>query len=264
MVYNSINYHKEYDPTMTHEFDTFTDDVEIPEHDRGIARNDPGPSTTEIERLQRRELALRATDAISEVLEVDVTMRALGRLADTSEAPDVRLAAVRALRCVESIGREDSAVIALFGEKGIYHYVEGVIQYGASEKYFLALAEAHELDAEAVTSLYELREQVAQYTNGRKPGFKTMHTALQRLGITPRAAAADPDAAVTAMYEAGYFIDHVGNSEYSRIFDQPIFAPHLGEDAGRLVEDDADGTFTRGIIEGFRAYFDRHPEEVED
>ena len=239
-------------------------EVEIPVEDRGIPASDKGPTSAEIALIERRELAVRATDAISEVLEVDVTIPALIMLADQSETQPVRLAAVRALRCVEAIARDDSAVVAAVGEHGIYHYVEGVIQYGASEKNYLALMEAHQLDAVGVTALYDLREQVATYTNGRKPGFRAMHEALLSIGISSVDAANDPETAVRALDEAGYFIDHVGTTQWSRIFDQPIFAPNLTAESARIVEDDIDGTMTRGILEGIKSHFSRHPEEIED
>ena len=247
------------------ELDDF-DSVDIPEHDRGIPKNDPGPTSAELELVARRELALEAKDAVADVLGKNVTITSL-QLLTKSETPAVRLGAVRALRAVAAVAREGSAVVAAVGTKGIYHYVEGVVTYGASENCYLSLVSAYGMDAEGVTALYEIREQVAGYCNGRKPGFRTLHNALTRLGINPHEAAADPDGAVAAMEAAGYFIDHIGNSERSRIFDHPVFAPGLSENQSRVVDDDIDGSVTRGILEGFRDYFNRlhdMPEELED
>lgn len=252
---------------MTQEYDNPLDEqVEIPLQDRGIPASDPGPTAAQLALLQRRELAITATDAVSEVFEVDVTIPVLQLAARKEEKTQVRLAAVRALRCIEAIAREDSAVMLTIGEGGIYDYVEGVIQYGASEKCYLDLVRAHQLDAAGVTALYEIREQIAAYCDGRKPGFRVMHEALLSVGYTAAQAAQNPEGAVQALDEAGYFIDHVGNSRYSRIFPYPIFSPDLAASSARVVEadEDIDGSLTKGILEGFRNYFNRPLEETED
>ncbi len=228
----------------------------IPNNDPGIRRNDPGPTSKEIELLQRRELAIVATDAVAEVLEVDVTPSMLLVLASATEKSDVRLAAVRALRCIESIAKEDSAVIAAIGEKGIYHYVEGVIEYGASEPYWLALLDTYQVDAEGATALYDLREQISLYTNGRKPGFRAIHDALATIGQTVGDAVRDPEGAVLAMYEAGLFVQYAGK----RTFDQPIFSPKIAGAEDTIVDDDPDGSVTRGIVERIKSFHDETDE----
>lgn len=53
----------------------------------------------------------------------------------------------------------------------MYHYVEGVIEYGASEKKFLELMDELELSAEEVTGLYAVRKLVADASDGNTPSF---------------------------------------------------------------------------------------------
>lgn len=234
-------------------------DVEaLPNSDPGTSRNDSGPTAKELELLERRELALMATDSIAEVFGVDVTPAMLLTLASSDEKTDTRLAAVRALRCIEAIGRKDSDVVATFGEKGIYHYVEGVIQYGASEKYFLALSDTYAFDAEQVTGLYDLREQIATYTDGSRPGFRTIHLALESIGMTVRNAVRDTEAAVAALDEAGCFVAWKGR----RTFDQPILSVKLGATEA-VVDDDPDRTVSKGILEAIRGAAYDPDEEIE-
>lgn len=210
---------------------------------------------------QRRELALQATGAISEVLEVDVTVGALIRLADAEEATGVRLAAKRALRCVVAIAEENSPVVELCqnDETGVYHFAEGVILYGADRNRYLQLAGEYELNAEQTTALYALREQIAEESDGSKPGFAAMVRALASVGITPSEAASDTDAALAALDDAGHFVSYLGK----RVFDRPIFAPHHSPDSLRLVEDDDDGSVTKGIIWSIHDHLSRPPEEAE-
>lgn len=184
---------------------------------------EPTLSSQELAVLARRDLAQRTTDAISEVLDVDVTVPMLLALADKSEDDSVRLPALRALRCIESIAREDNPIVRRIGEAGIYHYAEGVIEFGASERKYMALLDTFGLDAEAVTGLYALRDAIAAETDGRNIGFDTILSALSTLGIGPHDAAADIEEAVRALGDAGFFIDHAG----SKTFNQPIFSPNL-------------------------------------
>lgn len=177
---------------------------------------------SDIELVARRELAVRAVGTIAEVLGVDVSVPNLLVLAD-DENPTVRLAAKRALRCVEAFGRPDSEVVRKIGEAGMYDYVEGVMTYGASERRFLSLMGDHNLLPEEVTGLYAVRERVAEEINGDRPGFPTLLEALASIGIGPRQAASDPEEAVAALEVAGFFVDHLGR----RSFDRPIFAPEL-------------------------------------
>lgn len=188
------------------------------EHDPIMEEPVPG---TDVELLARRDLAIRATEAIAEVLEVDVTVGALVRLSRAPEATEVRLAAKRALRCIESVAREDSAVVRAVGEKHIYHYVEGVIRYGASEPTYLGLMRIDRLSAAETTGLYALRQVIADEADGRLPGFPAIHRALQVIGMSPRAAVVDTDETVAALSEAGCFVDHVGGTTFNR----PIFFP---------------------------------------
>lgn len=235
----------------------------VPNSDRGISSRDKGPSSAELAILQRRELALTATDSVAEVLGVDVTIPMLQVLADEKEKTPTRLAAVRALRCIESIAREDSKVMAQIPEKDIYHFVEGAITYGASESCFLGLVTSLAIPAEKTTGLYAVREMVSEYADG-KPGFRTMLAALQTIGISPSDAANDPEGAVRALEEAEYFVGYVGLSERGgRIFNHPIFAPHLKGADVRIIEDDPDGSISKGSLEAQKAFFSQTPEEDE-
>lgn len=219
------------------------------------------PVSAELELATRRELAIQTTDAISEVLEVDVTLRSLENLATTTQVGDPnRLVAVRALRCVEAIARPNSVVVREIGQTSIYHYVEGVIQYGASERNFLFLMNKYGLSAEQVTCLYELREEIAEFSDGSRPGFPTMERAFASLGMSMQQAALDIESAVTTLDNAGYFINNKGK----RTFDETIFAPKLAEGTGRLLPDDPDGSLTAGILDAQRTYLNRTADEIDD
>jgi hypothetical protein len=219
------------------------------------------PAGAELELLQRRELAVRATDAISEVLEADVSLRSLIALASQERKSDERLTARRAVRCVEAIARPNSTIVRAVGEKSLYHYVEGVIEYGASDSMYLSLMDEHEMDPEEVTSLYALRELIGEYNDqGRRPGFKALEGTLATLGISFKDAAGDPQGTLDKLDEAGYFVAFKGQSLTSKI----IFSPKLAGSQDRLVLDDADGSITKGILEGQKAQMSRPFEEVDD
>jgi len=221
----------------------------------------PTLSPAELQLASRRELARRTTDAISEVLEVDVTVPMLLALAADSEDESVRLPAKRALRCVEAISRENSTLLRAIGETGLYDYVEGVIEYGASERKYVALLEGLQLDAQSVTGLYALREAIREETDGGNLGFDVILNALEEVGIGPREAAEDVEGSVRVLSEAGYFMDHLGTRTYSR----PIFAPHLAGvvELGRNV-DSFDTSYGSLPDPNFRLPFaDESPEESE-
>lgn len=188
---------------------------------------DEQPVGTDIEIIARRELAIRAVDAIAEVLEVDVSVHNLLILAANDQPTPVRLAAKRALRCVEAIGRQGSPLIKAIGEVGIYDYVEGVVEFGASETTYLDLVSAFRLTAAEATGLYALRRLVAEHSDGHEEGFPTLIRALASVGISPSQAGRDPEEAVAVLDEAGFFIDHAGGVT----FDRPIFWPR---GAGRV------------------------------
>ncbi len=224
-----------------------------------VPADEPG---TELDIIVRRDLALRATDVIADVLEVDVSVDMLLALAEDDEPSQVRLAAKRALRCVAAIACADSAVITAVGEVDLYHYVEGVIEYGADDRRYLSLMENYDLTAEEATGLYALREQIAEESNGGKPGFDTLKDILVSVGFSMHEAAADTDAALAALHDAGYF----RNTKSGYIYDRPIFAPGQSEEAYRLIEDDDDGAMTRGILAAIRTSLNRaslFPEETE-
>ena len=232
----------------------------IPEFDRGISSRDNGPTSAELEVIQRQELAVVAVNHVADVLKVDVSIPMLVQLADRKEAGPVRLAAVRALRCIQSVAKKDSAVVAKIGEENLYHYVEAVIEYGASEAKFLELVDTGELSPMGVTGSYDLREQIAEYTDGRKPGFRTFFAALGSIGISPAMAASDPEYAAQALDENGFFTNGIGNITFART----RFTPGYADATAPIHPDDTDGTFSRSVREGFRSWFARHPEEIED
>lgn len=217
------------------------------------------PISNELELVARRELAIRTTDAISEVLDRDITVRGLERMATNRLNRRERLTGVRALRCLEAIARHDSEVVKAVGETGIYHFVEGVIQYGADEKKYLSLVDKEGLSAEQVTGLYAVRELIAGYTEGR-PTFPAIEKALATLGMSLADAADDPEHTVERLDEAGYFIDNKGK----RIFDRPIMAPNLADRSARVLEDDPDGTLSQAILDAQRADISRPLDEIED
>jgi hypothetical protein len=183
-----------------------------------------GPLSQDLDVVAQRELAVRTVEMIRDVLEVDVSVDALKQLAADEEPGVVRLAAKRALRAVVEIGRDESEVVRRVGEASLYHYVEGVIDFGASERTYLGLMELYALTAEEATALYALRTGVAEQCydeENRKPGFPALIKALETVGMSPAEAAADTDAALAAMQEAGFFVDHGPRTTY----DRPKFWP---------------------------------------
>lgn len=185
----------------------------------------PTPTAGELELVRRRELAIQATDAIAEVLDEQITVPELMRQADAPEATAGRLRARRALRCVYDIGVEDSPVVAAVGEVNLYHYVEGVLQYGSNRDTYLGLMDAFSLTAEQATGLYALRELIADETDGNRIGFPTLQRALKEIGLTMQQAANDPDGTITAFTDAGFFVNYNG----ARIYDRPVFSVELSE-----------------------------------
>jgi hypothetical protein len=220
------------------------------------------PISAELERLtHRRELAIRAIGAVAEVLEVDVTVPMLQRIAEAEdEDPTVHITAVRALRCIEGISKEDSVVIKTIGEVGIYDYVEGVIEYGADQNLYLKLMDTHGLSAREVTGLYSLRELIAEHSAGAKHGFDYLFTVLETAGISIPEAANDPYDALAQLDERGFFVDHIGGLS----FDTPRLMPSQADGSPRLLPDDYDGTVSAAILEHQRDVFGRPKEEQED
>lgn len=218
------------------------------------------PPINEIELAARRDLAIKATYAISEVVGFDVTIPTLAEAAESPDPSMARVIARRALRCITEIASDDSRVLKAVGEDGIYHYAECVIDFGADTSKYLQLHDEEHLTASEVTGLYALREMVADNTNGDRPSFANIKEALSRVGMTVQLGAADPDEAASAFDAAGFFTDHSDRRQFART----IFFPPLGETPQRLVIDDPDGSITRGIIDGFSAEDRRFPEETED
>lgn len=181
----------------------------------------PVTTAAELDIVRRRELVVQATDALEEVLGEHVTLPGLMREAHASQpATFTRLQARRALRCIKDIGEEESAVVEAVGEGELYHYVEGVLQYGASKKTYLGLMELG-LSAEETTGLYALRQLIIDDESGAS--FGAIRHAIQLVGMTLQEAIENPDEAVAAFVEAGFFVNYSG----SRTFDHAIFSPEL-------------------------------------
>lgn len=219
-----------------------------------------------LERRKRQTLAIRATEALSELFEAEISVSQLLDIADSEEDTPARLAARRAVRAIASIAKEDSEVAHCLRKGEIYHYVEGVVTFGASTQRYLALMDSCGLNAEEATGIYALRELIAEYTNGHKPGLQQIIDALGAVGVSIQHAAADPEYAAIAFDEAGFMIDHAsypGDITKTKQFDLPVFYPTQGHSVHRLVEGDADGTVTEGIKEGLQETL-RHPAEESD
>lgn len=219
----------------------------------------PGIADAELELLARREAAMQVVGYMEDILEAPVSVNALVLLAGEGEASEVRLRAKRALRCIASVAMPNSVVIETIGGEpdGLYHYTEGVMVYGASEDRYMRLVKEFGLNAEEATGLYELRNLVAKETDGQATGFPYICSALERLGISPKEAGQDPEGALSAMYEAGFIIDHAGR----RIFDRPILAPELAEidvPLGRNMDStpDDNADWVRGQVEGLPRRYD--------
>jgi len=206
--------------------------------------------SAELDIAQRRELALVTMTEIGAVLDLpDVTVGALEEMVD-SRVYATHIQGERALRCIESLAREDSAVAKVVGENGVYHYAEGVVTFGANENKFLELMERHGLGAEQVTGLYALRELIGENTEGDKIGFASIEEALRNLGISVQDAATNPDNALEALDIAGYFSDTSGRMRFRR----PRMLGHLAvARRGGLVEGDPSGEISLAVVEAWRS-----------
>jgi hypothetical protein len=195
----------------------------------------------ELDVLRRRELALQAVEALEEVLEVKINVPSLLSIAESEDPTPARLQARRALRCIKDIGEEDSPVVKAVGETGVYHYAEGVIQYGCGRHTYLGLMEKFDLSAEEVTSLYALREMIAEEINDdARIGFPELQKALIKVGSSMRQAAEDPDSTIAAFTAAGFFV----NYNRGKIYDHPIFSsdkPAGERSLGRHIDNSRNG-----------------------
>lgn len=214
--------------------------------------------STELTLAERRDLALRATDIVAEVTELTVSVPELMDAAMESDSSPQRLLARRVLRCITSIA-DNPDLLQAVGDDGVYHYAEGVLTYGASDRRYLDLMSEYHLTAEEATGLYALRDLVSQYVDG-PPSFNDLFNALKRIGMSVQQAATDPDSAIAAFDEAGFLADHYGSKQ----FNSTIFFPPGSDASNRLVEEDVDGTLTQGIHEGTKEYYRRPPEEDEE
>lgn len=212
--------------------------------------------------VRRRELAVRAIDAASEVLEFTISPSRLIELAEREDIDrETRLLAERTLRCIGSVAK-DVKLMEAIGEGGIYPYAEGVIMYGASNQKYLELMDRFRLNPEEVTGMYALRELIKEQVNDVQSSalsFTNIAAALEYIGWTVEQAANDPDGALEQFDRQGFFRDHTGTRQH----DVPLFRPRLGYSIPRIVEVDEDGSLTEGIQEGLKEYFRQHPEEKE-
>lgn len=224
------------------------------------------PTAAELELVRRRELAVQATDAIMEVLDEQLTVPDLMRQAEAPEATSGRLRARRALRCIYDIGVEDSPVVKAVGEVNLYHYAEGVVQYGSNRNTYLGLMEAFSLTAEQATGLYALRELIADQSDDTRIGFPTLQQALSEIGFSMKQAADDPDLALAAFVEAGFFVNYNG----SRVYDQTIFSAKWSatdRKPGRHIDDVRDSAvqfaWIRDYVEDLGIYANDDNKEEE-
>lgn len=215
------------------------------------------PVSDELALAARREIALRTTDAVAEILGQDVTVRSLERMAaspDTSR----RLTGKRALRAVEALARENSPVIRNLGEVGIYSYAEAVIMFGADERTYLGLASRNGLKAEEATGLYSLREQISEYSDGKNCGFPTIERLLEKMGLSVAAAASDPETTVALLDRAGLLRDTPRGRDGSPTISSSTHG------IVRMIEDDPDGSLSESILEAQRGEMGRPLDEIDD
>lgn len=222
-------------------------------------------TASELDVLRRRELAMRAVEALEEVLEVRVSVPNLLSIAEGEDPSTTRLQARRALRCIKDIGEENSIVVQAIGETNVYHYAEGVMQYGCSKHTYLGLMEKFGLSAEEVTSLYSLRQMIAEEINDdQNIGFPDLQKALIKIGSSMRQAAADPDGTIAAFSAAGFFV----NYNAGKIYDHPIFSherPSEERYLGRHIDNpripDDSPTWVRQFIESADVYVQESAKE---
>jgi hypothetical protein len=239
--------HHPQDPFFTPEGGISEDVLQAlpPEIDEGLL---PAPTAQEMEVLHRRDLVFQATSALEEVLDVRVSVPALLVLAQDKEPTQVRLQAKRALRCLTHIGTKDSPVVHAVGVAGIYHYVEGVMDFGASKDTYMGLMETFRLSAEEATSLYALRELVADETNGQRVGFPTLCKVLESVGMSVQQAAQDPETALVAFHDAGLFVGYMRGV----VFDRPVFMPGM-QNRRPLLRRNADSVRSTESLSWLRA-----------
>jgi hypothetical protein len=118
--------------------------------------------------------------------------------------------------------------------------------------------EDHGLTAEEATGMYDLRARVHEETSGRA-GFEEIISALERLGITPQQAAADPEAAVAALDEDGCFVDYLGSKQFER----PIFFA-LGRQGLPRLGRSQDTQSGQSTALAFRDFVAKHIDAPED
>ncbi|HWB39208.1 MAG TPA: hypothetical protein VG604_03100 [Candidatus Saccharimonadales bacterium] len=248
---------------MTNSTDTPFLAPSTPEQEAFVVAIDEQPdlaASQELSLVQRKALALTSFDAASSILEREVNVAVLARMAESVDQR-TRLTGKRALRAIEAATRPDSKVIKAIGEQGIYPFMEGVILYGADTAKFLALLREEDegLTPETVTGLYALRESIAQHSeDGKMPSFPSIKRALQRLGISLADGGADPDMIAELIDQTG-MLEKTASSGRGGT---PAFIAHsYGNEP--LVEDDPDGSFSEAILKGQRAQLSSFADETE-
>ncbi len=222
----------EYAPPVTQP-ERLPDDLVLPaEVDESLL---PAVQAAELDVVRRRDLIILATEEMATLLDVEVSIPNLLTIAQEVKPSTARLNARRALRCLYQIGVDDSIVVRAVGEDKLYHYVEGVMSYGASRATYLGLMGTFGLSAQQTTGLYELRRLVTDHAQGIRVSFPLLHSALEAVGITEQDAAEDTDFAMRAFEWAGFFATHVGN----KYFDHDRFiVPGTAEPASYEDPDD--------------------------
>jgi hypothetical protein len=220
-----------------------------------------GTDSKQMDRYHRRALLLKGTDAISEILEVDVTIPRLSIAAKQGSNQLLKLTAKRALRCLGEIGRPNSPLMSQFGEVDIYHIAEAVVVYGASDATYLKLSTEYGLCAEEVTSIYALRGEIADHTDGKMPSFPQMEQALTMVGLSFSDAASDHETAMRIFDEAGFISE--GSTFWSYLTVR--FAPTATNQRFRVIEaaEDPDGSISAGILERYDVDTDGEPADLD-
>ena len=203
--------------------------------------------STNLDVQLKREIVIHATDTVSEVLETSVSISMLIHNADDSnENEQERIIAKRSLRAISTIAIRDTEIARLVGKDGIYDYTEGVVLYGASDKLYLDLMKSYRLTAAEATGIYALRELVLE--QAQSVGMAALVEALRTVGLSPQEAGRDPEMAMSAFDEAGFFTDHIGG----RQLNSTVFYPKIASTPARLVSNDPDGSRSQHIIEDYK------------
>ncbi len=222
-------------------------------------RKPAAEQSTNLEVQRKREAAIRATDAVSEVLDVSVSISALiHRANNENENEDERVVAKRALRAIGTVAMHDTELSRMIGEDDVYDYTEGVVLYGASDRLYLDLMQKYRLTPAEATGMYALREMVKEHT--KNVGMAALVEALRTVGISAQQAGQDPEMALSAFDEAGFFTDHINGKQLNAT----VFYPNISSTPARLVDNDPDGSRSQHIIDDYKDHLKQPPEQNEE